>query len=134
MAPRPAPARSDVFAALADPTRRALLDRLRGGEQPVGELARRFAVSLSAVSQHLAVLRRAGLVRPRRAGRARCYRLEPRPLKTVAAWVRAYEHFWSGKLEAFEAHLARRARKPAAAAQPRRRSARRAGRGRGKRG
>jgi DNA-binding transcriptional ArsR family regulator len=123
MASPRAPARSDVFAALADPTRRALLDRLKGGEQPVGELARRFAVSLSAVSQHLGVLRRAGLVRARRAGRARYYRLEPRPLKTVAAWVRAYERFWSGKLGALEAHLVRRARKPAAGAQPQRRRA-----------
>jgi DNA-binding transcriptional ArsR family regulator len=103
-----APASFDVFTALADPTRRALLDRLRGGEQPVGALARRFRVSLSAVSQHLAVLRRAGLVRPRRAGRVRYYRLQPRPLRTVSRWVRAYERFWTERLDALEAHLARR--------------------------
>jgi DNA-binding transcriptional ArsR family regulator len=128
MAPRTAPARSAVFAALADPTRRALLDRLKGGEQPVGELARRFAVSLSAISQHLAVLRRAGLVRPRRAGRVRYYRLEPRPLKTVAAWVRAYERFWTSKLDALEAHLARAGK---AGTKPRHRSAQRTKRGHG---
>lgn len=101
-----ADARADVFQAIADPTRRALLARLAlAGEQPSGALAAPFRVSLSAVSQHLRVLREAGLVSVRRAGRERLYRLNADPLREVADWTRAYEPFWDDKLAALGEHL-----------------------------
>jgi DNA-binding transcriptional ArsR family regulator len=81
------PVSVDVFHAIADPTRRELLDRLAGGEQPVGRLAARIDMTLSAVSQHLRLLREAGLVVDRREGRERLYRLNPAPLHEVAGWV-----------------------------------------------
>jgi len=92
----------DVFAAIADPTRRRLLDALRGGERSVGSLAAPFgdAMSRPAVSQHLRVLRRAGLVAERRVGRERRYRLQAAPLAEVADWVGHYERFWADKLAA----------------------------------
>lgn len=95
----PLAAHSDVFQAIANPARRALLDRLRKGEQPVNALAEPFAMTLPGVSQQLRVLRRAGLVKERRQGRQRYYRLNPEPLKEVRNWMRMYERFWSGKLE-----------------------------------
>ena len=95
-----APHREDVFHAIADPTRRALLDRLREGEQPVAALAAPFSVSRPAISQHLRVLRRAGLVSERRAGRQRRYRLEAGALREVSDWLRAYEGFWRERLAA----------------------------------
>ena len=79
-----------VFHAVADATRRAMLDRLASGEQTVSELAQPFAISQPAVSQHLSVLRRAGLVRARRAGRRRVYRIRPRALARIREWA---EHF-----------------------------------------
>jgi DNA-binding transcriptional ArsR family regulator len=94
-------ASADVFRAIADPTRRALLDRLRRADCSVGELATPFRMSQPAVSQHLKVLREAGLVRPRQAGRRRVYRLETRPLEAVLAWAEPYRlvadpsgHLW----------------------------------------
>ncbi len=101
---RPA-ASADVFVAIADPTRRALLDRLRLGEQPVKELAEPFAMSLPAISQHLQVLCEAGLVQMRKAGRQRLYRLNPEPLKQVSDWVAHYEQFWQEKLDALGNYL-----------------------------
>ncbi|MEB2324294.1 MAG: metalloregulator ArsR/SmtB family transcription factor [Sorangiineae bacterium] len=77
-----------TLAALADPTRRALVERLSLGEARVGELAAPFAMSLAAVSKHLAVLERAGLVRRRAEGRARLIALEPEPLRELEAWAR----------------------------------------------
>jgi DNA-binding transcriptional ArsR family regulator len=76
-----------IFRAVADPTRRALLELLRDADLSVSELARPFRVSQPAISQHLAVLRRAGLVRDRRAGRRRVYRIERGPLERVERWV-----------------------------------------------
>jgi DNA-binding transcriptional ArsR family regulator len=76
-----------VFRAVADPTRRAMIERLRGAERSVTELSRPFRMSQPAVSQHLRVLREAGLVRERQAGRRRLYRLEPGPLHGVQEWV-----------------------------------------------
>jgi len=96
---------TDVFTAIADPTRRGLLDQLSRGEQTVLGLARPFAVTLSAVSQHLKLLRAVGLVSVRRAGRERYYRLNPRPLHEVADWVGRYEHFWRGRLGALRDYL-----------------------------
>lgn len=95
----------DVFDAVAHPTRRALLDALAAGERSAGELGRPFAISQPALSQHLGVLRRAGLVRHRRQGRRRIYRLNPKPLARVHTWVSAYERFWRAKLDALQRHL-----------------------------
>jgi DNA-binding transcriptional ArsR family regulator len=88
------------MAALADPTRRAIFERLREGPRPVGELARELPVSRPAVSQHLRVLKEAGLVTERRNGTQRLYRIEP----DAVAELRAYfDDFWSRALEAFKA-------------------------------
>jgi DNA-binding transcriptional ArsR family regulator len=85
---------ADVFEAIASPVRRQILDLLRRGEQPVHELAASFAMTRPAVSQHLRVLRAAGLVREERAGRERRYRLDARPLRAVLDWAAHYEQFW----------------------------------------
>src|SRR5436305_2078361 len=98
-------ATSDVFAAIADPTRRGLLDLLGRGDRTVLALAAHFAMTLSAVSQHLRLLREAGLVSVRKLGRERVYRLNPAPLKAVADWVAFYERFWDEKLDALGRHL-----------------------------
>jgi DNA-binding transcriptional ArsR family regulator len=98
-------ASADVFQVIADPTRRALLDRLRTGEQPVKQLAEPFAMSLPAISQHLQILCEAGLVQMRKAGRQRLYRLNPEPLKQVSDWVGHYEQFWQEKLDALGNYL-----------------------------
>jgi DNA-binding transcriptional ArsR family regulator len=91
--------RGDIFQAIADPTRRAILDRLRDGEQPVKQLAEPFAMSLPAISQHLQILCEAGLVTQRRLGRQRIYQLNPEPLQQVQNWVSHYEQFWQAKLD-----------------------------------
>ncbi len=92
---------ASVFHAIADPTRRALLDLLSQGEQPVQALAEHFDMTLSAVSQHLRVLREAGLVSERREGRQRLYRFHPEQLAELAEWVRQhYERFWRERLGA----------------------------------
>ena len=87
-----------VFRALGDPTRRAVLDLLRGGSQAAGDIARSFPVSRPAVSKHLRLLRRANLVHEHRSGRHRFYKLNPQPLKTVDKWLGQYRAFWSAKL------------------------------------
>lgn len=84
----------DVFDAIASPVRRALLDELTGGARSVHELAAPFQMSRPAVSQHLRVLRAAGLVAEERVGRERHYRLDARPLRAVADWAAHYEQFW----------------------------------------
>jgi len=101
---RPA-ASADIFQVIADPTRRALLDRLREGEQPVKQLAEPFEMTLPAISQHLQILCEAGLVTQRRAGRQRLYQLNPQPLKQVSQWVSDYEQFWQEKLDALGEYL-----------------------------
>ncbi|MDV3349006.1 transcriptional regulator [Leptolyngbyaceae cyanobacterium CCMR0082] len=98
-------ASSDIFQAIADPTRRAILDQLQQGEQPVKQLAEPFAISLPAVSQHLHVLCDVGLVTQQRNGRQRIYRLNPTPLKQVSDWVSQYEQFWKIKLDALGEYL-----------------------------
>ncbi len=100
-------ASADAFAAIADPTRRRLLDSLAVGERTVLSLAAPFHITLSAVSQHLRLLREAGLVRVRKSGRERYYRLDPRPLRQVADWVEHYDRFWHQKLDALGEHLDR---------------------------
>jgi DNA-binding transcriptional ArsR family regulator len=98
-------ASTDIFQAIADPTRRAILDRLQHGEQPVKHLAEPFAMSLPAISQHLQVLTAAGLVIQHRRGRQRIYRLNPASLQPVSEWVSQYERFWTAKLDALGEYL-----------------------------
>lgn len=99
------PANADVFTAIADPTRRSLLEHLCQGEQPVKQLAEPFEMSMPAISQHLSILCDVGLVSQRRAGRQRFYRLNPEPLKQVSEWVAYYEQFWQNKLTALGEYL-----------------------------
>jgi DNA-binding transcriptional ArsR family regulator len=87
-----------VFSALADPTRRTVLDLLRGGSLPAGRIAQAFRVSRPAVSKHLRLLRRARLVEEHRHGRHRVYRLNPGPLRAVDAWLNHYRAFWQANL------------------------------------
>ena len=87
-----------TFQVLADPTRRAVLDLLRKGTQPAGEIARVFPVSRPAISKHLRLLRRAHLVQERREGRHRLYQLNAEPLKAVDAWMEQYRVFWQTSL------------------------------------
>lgn len=89
----------DVFHAIADPTRRAILDLLAEGELAVKELQPRFPMSQPALSQHLRVLREAGLVSERRVGRLRIYRLNARPLNDVGNWLARYERFWDERFD-----------------------------------
>jgi DNA-binding transcriptional ArsR family regulator len=95
----------DAFRAIADPTRRAVLDLLAEGERNVSDLVGRFRMTQPAMSQHLRVLRRAGLVTDHRAGRERIYRIRPDQLKSVADWVGQYERFWKGKLRSLGSFL-----------------------------
>jgi DNA-binding transcriptional ArsR family regulator len=87
-----------TFQALADPTRRAVLDLLRGGSQPAGEIAQAFPISRPAISKHLRLLRRAHLVREHREGRHRVYQLNPEPLRAVDSWLEHYRNFWKMNL------------------------------------
>ena len=87
-----------AFQALADPTRRAVLDLLRKGSQPAGQIASAFPVSRPAISKHLRLLRRAHLVDERREGRNRVYQLNPEPLKAVDSWLEQYRVFWQANL------------------------------------
>ena len=96
---------STTFAALADPTRRAILARLASGEYSVTELAEPFEMSLPAVSKHLRVLERAGLIARGREAQWRPCRLEPAPLKEVADWVDRYRVIWEGRLDRMDVYL-----------------------------
>lgn len=87
-----------VFRAVADPTRRAILDLLAERDRPVNDLREPFDMSQPAISQHLRVLREAGLVSERREGRQRIYRLEAAPLKTIHEWAAHYQKFWTQNL------------------------------------
>jgi DNA-binding transcriptional ArsR family regulator len=87
-----------AFYALADPTRRAVLDLLRDGGQPAGTIAKAFPVSRPAISKHLRLLLEANLVSAHSRGRQRVYRLNPQPLTAVDAWLGRYRQFWSAKL------------------------------------
>src|SRR5271167_1659913 len=88
-----------TFHALADPTRRAVLDLLRNGEQPAGNIANAFPVSRPAISKHLRQLRKARLVVEHRRGRHRLYQLNPAPLKAVDSWLEQYRRFWQMNLD-----------------------------------
>jgi DNA-binding transcriptional ArsR family regulator len=98
---------SSTFAALADPTRRAILARLALGETSVTELARPFEMSMPAVSKHLKVLERAGLISRSREAQWRPCRLDAGPLKEAASWIEEYRRFWSPYVDALERHLDR---------------------------
>jgi DNA-binding transcriptional ArsR family regulator len=96
---------STTFAALADPTRRAILARLAVGEATVGELAKPFDMSLPGVSKHLKVLQRAGLVVQGRDAQWRPCQLRPEPLRDVSVWVDQYRRIWEGRLDRMDALL-----------------------------
>lgn len=96
---------ADVFRAIADPTRRQILDRLRRGPVAVNALAEGFEQSRPAVSKHLRVLRNAGLVSEARAGRERVYRIEPRPLRKVLGWIEGYRAMWQVNLGNLKRYL-----------------------------
>jgi len=98
---------SSTFAALADPTRRAILARLALGETSVTELARPFEMSMPAVSKHLKVLEHAGLISRGREAQWRPCRLDAGPLKDAASWIEEYRRFWSPHLDALERYLDR---------------------------
>lgn len=91
-----------TFAALADPTRRAMLERLSQGEASVGELAEPFAMTFAAVSKHLRVLETAGLVTRGRSGQLRPAQLDARPLAQASSWITDYERFWTDSLGALD--------------------------------
>jgi len=94
-----------TFAALADPTRRAILARLARGDAVVGDLARPFEISLPAISRHLRVLERARLIERRVNAQWRVCRLRPQPLRTAASWIEEYRRFWDQRLDDLAALL-----------------------------
>ena len=94
-----------TFAALADPTRRRILAHLAHGDRRVTDLARPYAISLPAVSKHLRVLERAGLLRRRRYGRVHQLNLEAKPMKEAARWIEEYRKFWEGSLDRLAEYL-----------------------------
>ena len=96
---------STTFSALADPTRRAILARLSLGETSVTELAKPFKMSLPAVTKHLKVLQRAGLVKQGRQAQWRPCRLDAKPLQQAAAWVEQYRRFWEERLDRLDEYL-----------------------------
>jgi DNA-binding transcriptional ArsR family regulator len=96
---------SATFAALADPTRREILARLAKGEATVNEIAEPFPITVQAVSKHLKVLERAGLITRGRAAQLRPSRLQVAPLKDAAAWLGTYRRFWEGSLDRLDTRL-----------------------------
>jgi len=94
-----------IFGAVADATRRSMLDRLRGGSLTVTELARPYAMSLNAVSKHVKTLERAGLILRTIKGREHCCRLDAARLEDAMNWMSYYSEFWSGRIDALGKHL-----------------------------
>ncbi len=94
-----------TFGALADPTRRRILEHLAAGDRCVTDLARPYSMSLPAVSKHLRVLERAGLVRRRRDGRVHRLRLEARPMQQAQAWIEEYRKFWEASFDRLDEYL-----------------------------
>jgi DNA-binding transcriptional ArsR family regulator len=97
----------DAFEAIAEPNRRRILDLLRAGERPAGDVVQALAISQPGVSKHLKLLREAGLVRVRADGQRRLYSLATRELAEVEAWLAPYRDFWRSRLDALEDHLER---------------------------
>ena len=94
-----------TFGALADPTRRAMLERLAEGETNIGTLAEPFEISQPAISKHVAVLERAGLIQRTKQGREHRIRVDPRPLEEAQTWIGHYARFWKRQFDAVEAYL-----------------------------
>ncbi len=94
-----------IFDAMADPTRRRILELLLADERPVGDLVAALALSQPAVSRHLRLLREAGLVQARVDAQRRLYRLRPEALRELDAWLEPYRLLWSGRLDELESHL-----------------------------
>jgi DNA-binding transcriptional ArsR family regulator len=94
-----------AMEVLAEPSRRRILDLLRDGEQPVGELVARMTLTQPAVSKHLAVMKAAGLVEVRADAQRRLYRIRPEPLAELDAWLEPYRILWKARLDALERHL-----------------------------
>jgi DNA-binding transcriptional ArsR family regulator len=92
-------AETAIFQALADPRRRAIFERLTQGEAAVRDLTPRFKISQPAVSQHLATLKRAGLVKERKEGRLVYYRVDPKGLKPLVSWIAHYQAFWLDRVD-----------------------------------
>ncbi len=101
---------SVIFAALADPTRRAILTRLADGEATVTELTAPFPISMPAISRHLKVLERAGLISRSRRGQHLSSTLRAAPLQEAAEWMERYRRFWDGSFDRLDAHLRQAAR------------------------
>jgi DNA-binding transcriptional ArsR family regulator len=95
----------DAFEAIAEPNRRRILDLLRGGERPAGDVVEALSISQPGVSKHLKLLREAGLVRVRADGQRRLYSLSPREFAAIEAWLEPYRAFWKGRLDDLERHL-----------------------------
>ena len=95
-------AKHDVFQAIADPTRRKLLQLLTDQEMPVTAISRHFPISRTAVSKHLRILSEAGLVKEQRVGRETRYRMQPEPLAELKSWLSYYDRFWDNKLTALK--------------------------------
>jgi len=115
-----------MFQALADPTRRAMLDLLRSGSLAAGEIARSFPISRPAVSKHLRLLREAHLVRERCSGRNHFYHLNPEPLRTADRWLEPYRQFWPAKLEDLKAFVEASTADPSQTNQPKPRTSKQA--------
>src|SRR5277367_3543411 len=94
-----------TFAALADPTRRRILEHLAQGDHCVTDLARPYSMSLPAVSKHLRILENAGLIRRRRNGRVHSLKLQAAPMKQASRWIEEYRRFWEGSLDRLEDYL-----------------------------
>ena len=109
---------STTFAALADPTRRAILSRLLTGERSVGELAGPFEMSMPAVSKHLRVLERAGLITQRKDAQWRLCRIEGAPLKEVSDWTERYRRVWEERLDRLDQYVQQMKAKESTSAQP----------------
>ncbi len=112
-----------TFAALSDPTRRSILARLADGEATVSELAKPFAISQPAISKHLKVLERAGLITRTPRAQWRLCRLDPAPLEAAVDWLDRYRRFWDGSFDRLAEHLEtiQRSRSPKGEAEPGRR-------------
>lgn len=99
---------STALLAVSDPTRRAIVDRLARGPARISDVAAPFAMSLAAVSKHVKVLEKAGLVRRTRQGREHTLELDAAPLREIASWAARYEQFWTERLDRLEAYFANR--------------------------
>src|SRR5262245_270091 len=99
---------ADVFQALADPTRRRIVEALRAGEQQVGEVVEKAGIHQSGVSRHLRILQEAGFVSMRPDGQRRLYSLEPEPFRELDNWLSEYRKLWEARLDRFDAALEKR--------------------------